>query len=384
MIPRVVAARALRNVAYGWLAVALAILLDQRGFSAAAIGGLLALALISGAAFAALTGKLANRLGRRRTLVAASVLMAMSGVLLAEGREALATVAALMLGTVSAGTQEVGPFAALEQTLIADTAGRDATAVFGRYNLVGAFMIAIGAAIPSLVSSSLAPWGYAASGAILALLYATLPQIGTSGEDLLATAAISGNVSRPVEKLAALFAVDAFAGGIVVQSFLAYWFVVRFHADAVFLGMLFFAVNTLGALSLLLAAPLARRIGLVRTMVYTHLPSHLLLAAVPLMPNLESAAVLLIARFAISQMDQPVRQALVMAIVPPSERPRAAGLTNAVRPAAAAFGPLISGFATASAALGLPFYLAGGIKTAYDLAVLAQFHDLDAKIASAT
>jgi MFS family permease len=343
----------------------------------------LALALISGAAFAALTGKLAHRFGRRRTLVAASVIMAASGVLLADTHDVLATVAGLFLGTVSAGTQEVGPFAALEQTLIADAAGRDATAVFGRYNLVGAFMIAIGAAIPSLVSSTLAPWGYGVSGLVLGMLYATLPEIGAGDEGALATPSISGNVSRAVEKLAALFAVDAFAGGIVVQSFLAYWFVVRFHADSVFLGVLFFSVNTLGALSLLLAAPLARRIGLVRTMVYTHLPSHLLLAAVPLMPNLESAAVVLIARFAISQMDQPVRQALVMAIVPPADRPRAAGLTNAVRPAAAAFGPLISGFATASAALGLPFYLAGGIKTAYDLAVLAQFHDIDAKIASA-
>lgn len=378
-----IAARALRNVAYGWLAVSLAILFDQRGFSAAAIGGLLALALISGAVFAAGTGKLAHRFGRRRTLVAASLLMAISGLLLTDARDVLAALAALLLGTVSAGTQEVGPFAALEQTLIADAAGRDATAIFGRYNLVGAFMIAIGAALPSVISLTLAPWGYAAIGLILGVLYATLPEITASEEDVVATGSISGAISRPVEKLAALFAVDAFAGGIVVQSFLAYWFVVRFHADSLFLGVLFFALNTLGALSLLLAAPLARRIGLVRTMVFTHLPSHLLLAAVPLMPNIESAAAVLIARFAISQMDQPVRQALVMAIVPPRERPRAAGLTNAVRPAAAAFGPLISGFATASAALGLPFYLAGGIKTAYDLAVLAQFHDIDAKIAAA-
>ena len=343
------------------------------------MGALLALALGTGAVFAALAGPLSSRFGRRGTLTGASLLMAVSGALLADGRDALATIVAFALGTLSAGTQDVGPFAALEQTLIADVAGRNATSIFGRYSLVGAFTIALGASVAAVVPAGGAPWGYALIGLALAALYASLPAVAVPPPS--PRAAIAGPPSRAIEKLAALFAVDAFAGGIVVQSFLAYWFVVRFDADARVLGLLFFAANTLGACSLLLAAPLAKRIGLVRTMVFTHLPSHVLLIAVPLMPNFESAALALLARFALSQMDQPTRQALVMAVAVPADRPRAAGLTNAVRPAAAAFGPLISGFAVTSAALGLPFFLAGGLKTAYDLAILAQFHNLDAQLA---
>ena len=376
---RVLATRALRGIAYGWLSVSLALVLSARGYSPTAVGALLALALGAGAIFAALSGTLTRRFGRRLTLTGASLLMAVSGALLADGRDAFATIAAFALGTVSAGTQDVGPFAALEQTLIADVAGRNATAVFGRYNLVGAFTIALGASLAAIVPAGLAPWGYAAIGLALAALYASLPAVAVPPEP--ARAANTGPPSRAIEKLAALFAVDAFAGGIVVQSFLAYWFVVRFGAGAHVLGLLFFGANTLGATSLLLAAPLAKRIGLVRTMVFTHLPSHVLLIAVPLMPNFESAALALLGRFALSQMDQPTRQALVMAVASPADRPRAAGLTNAVRPAAAAFGPLISGFALTGAALGLPFFLSSGLKAAYDLTILAQFHDLDAQLA---
>ena len=198
-----------------------------------------------------------------------------------------------------------------------------------------------------------------------------------------AEAPIAAHVPRAVERLAIFFAVDAFGGGIIVQSFMAYWFTVRFHVDGQLLGILFFVANTVAAVSLLFAAPLARRIGPVRTMVFTHLPSNVLLGLIPLIPNFEWAAALLIARFALSQMDVPVRQAMVMSIVSPEERPRAAGLTNAIRPAAAAFGPALAGVTMASPWIGLPFYLASVIKAAYDLAIFAQFHTLDAKLLDA-
>jgi MFS family permease len=359
------------------MAVALGLILRDRGYSAQAIGLLLTLALGAGAVYAASTGELVRRFDRRTTLVAAALVMALSGVLLALEPGIVPTIVALLLGTVGAGTQEVGPFASLEQTLIADAGGQRAPSFFGHYNLIGAFAIAVGASIPSAVVPSFAPWGYAAIGALLAFLYASLPQIAPPKTT---KAPISAHVSGAVERLAALFALDAFGGGIIVQSFMVYWLAVRFDASARTLGALFFAVNVVAALSLLSAAPLARRIGPIRAMVYTHLPSNLLLIAIPLVPKFEIAAAVLLLRFALSQIDVPVRQAMVMAIVAPEDRPRAAALTNAVRPAAAAFGPLLAGVTMAGASIGLPFYLAGGIKIVYDLATLAQFHHLDAEL----
>ena len=368
----------MRNIGYGWLAVALALILRDRGYPAQSVGLLLTLALGAGAVYAAATGKLVRRFERRTTLVVASLVMSVSGVLLATQPALVPTIVAMLLGTVSAGTQEVGPFASLEQTLVADAGGKRAPALFGHYNLVGAFAIAFGAAIPSLAPPIFGAWGYAVTGVLLAVLYGSLPAIKAPSH--APESSVPAHVPRAVERLAVLFAVDAFGGGIIVQSFMAYWFVVRFNADAKVLGVLFFAVNVLAALSLLCAAPLARRIGPVRAMVYSHLPSNALLVVVPLMPSFELAAIVLLLRFALSQIDIPVRQAMVMAIVAPEERPRAAGLTNAVRPAAAAFGPLLAGGAMATASIGLPFFLAGGIKIAYDLAILAQFHHLDATL----
>jgi MFS family permease len=351
--------------------------LRDRGYSAQSIGLFLTLALGAGAAYAAATGKLVRRFDRRSTLVISAVVMVLSGVLLATQSALLPTIVAMLLGVVGTGTQEVGPFASLEQTLIADAGAGKAPAFFGHYNLIGAFAIAFGAAIPSVVAPFFATWGYAAIGALLAMLYASLPAPALPPRE---AKTVSTHVPRAVERLAALFAVDAFGGGIIVQGFMVYWFAVRFNADARVLGPLFFAVNVVAAISLLVAAPLARRIGPIRAMVYTHLPSNALLIIIPFMPSFELAAIVLLLRFALSQIDVPVRQAMVMAIVPPEDRPRAAGLTNAVRPAAAAFGPLLAGATMATASIGLPFFLAGGIKIAYDLAILAQFHHLDARI----
>ncbi len=379
VVARIFATRALRNAGYGWLTVALALLLEQRGYTSQLVGALFTIGLIAGAGYAASTPRWVRRFDRRTTLVVASLLMAASGSLLWFPRGYAPTLAAMLLGTVGLGTQEVGPFSSLEQTLIADAAGSKAATVFGYYNLVGSFAIAIGAAMPAVLPADAAPLGYAAIALVLAGLYATMPHVPTPPRE---KAPIASHVPRAVERLAVLFAVDAFGGGIIVQSFMAYWFSVRFHAPGTLLGELFFAANTIAAISLLFAAPLARRIGPVRTMVFTHLPSNVLLAVIPLVPSFEWAATILVARFALSQMDVPVRQAMVMSIVSPEERPRAAGLTNAIRPAAAALGPAVAGVTMATASIGLPFYLAGGIKIAYDLTVFGQFHELDAKLLS--
>lgn len=378
VIVRILATRALRNIGYGWLTVALALLLEHRGYTSQLVGALFTIGLIAGAIYAASTSRWVRRFDRRATLVVASLLMAASGVLLWFPQGYVATLAAMLLGTVGLGTQEVGPFSSLEQTLVADAAEGQAATIFGYYNIVGLFAVAVGAAMPALAPAEAAPLGYAAIALALAAIYASMPAVSAPSQTTKTP--IAAHVPRAVERLAVLFAVDAFGGGIIVQSFMAYWFTVRYHADGHMLGIVFFIANTVAAASLLFAAPLARRIGPVRAMVFTHLPSNVLLAAIPLAPTFEWAAAILIARFALSQMDVPVRQAMVMSIVTPEERPRAAGLTNAIRPAAAAFGPAVAGVTMAGASIGLPFYLAGFIKVAYDISVFAQFHELDAKL----
>jgi predicted MFS family arabinose efflux permease len=176
-----------------------------------------------------------------------------------------------------------------------------------------------------------------------------------------------------VERLAALFALDAFAGGFIVQAFIAYWFSLRFGVGPETVGPLLFGANLLAAASYLLAAHVAARIGLLNTMVFTHLPSNVLLCLLPFMPSLPLAATVLLLRFALSQMDVPTRQAYTLALVPSYDRARAAGVTAAVRPAAASIAPVLTGLAFQLAAAGLPFVLAGGIKIVYDLALLATF-----------
>ena len=176
-----------------------------------------------------------------------------------------------------------------------------------------------------------------------------------------------------VAKLAALFAVDSFAGGFVVQGLVAYWFNLRFGADPAVLGLIFFGTNLFSAASFLAAVPIARRIGLLRTMVFTHLPSNVLLMLVPLMPSLEAAVAMLLARHLLSQLDVPTRQSYTMAIVAPDERSAAAGLTSVAKNAAAAIAPAFAGATLAVPSLGLPFLVAGGLKVVYDLTIYAVF-----------
>jgi MFS family permease len=371
-----VAARAVRNAAYGSLAVVFALLLAREGLGPATVGVVLTLALVMGAVFSAATPWLERRAGRRGTLVGAALVMASTGALLAIDPRPLTFFLAALLGTVSPGGQEVGPFAALEQAAIADHE-QDGSTVrrFARYNVIGAFGAGLGALAAGVVPIASIPLGYCAAGMILAALYLFYPSGSRPAEAPLPSRRAARRLG-PAEQLTILFGVDALAGGFVVQSFIAYWLTLRFGVGAQSLGWLFFGTNTLAALSFLAAAPIAERIGLLETMVFTHLPSNVLLLAVPLMPTFPLAAAVLLARFALSQMDVPTRQAFTMAVVPAAERARAAGLTNAVRPAAAAVAPVLAGLAVQGSALGLPFYLAGGLKIAYDVAVFVLFRDV--------
>jgi len=383
--------RALRTFSFGYLSLALALYLAARGFSAAAIGGVLTATLVEDAVFTALVAGLANRLGRRRVLTACSLLVSFAGVMLAVGGPPWVLVVGAVLGTLSPSGQEAGPFSPVEQALLPAAVSREArTRAFAWYNVAGYVPAALGSLAaagwlkvaaamgmeePAAFRALL--WFYAASGAALALVYQRLsPAVEASAPRLPAARMGLHRSRRIVFEMAGLQALDSLAGGFIVQSLLVYWFHLRFGVGPDVLGPLFFGTNLLSAVSFLVAARVAGRIGLLNTMVFSHLPSNVLLCLVPLAPSFPLAAIFLLARHLLSQMDVPTRQAYTMALVAPDERPAAAGFTTSARGLAQAVAPVMSGLALQRAASGLPFFLAGGLKIAYDLALYFRFRNV--------
>ncbi|HWT04852.1 MAG TPA: MFS transporter [Xanthomonadales bacterium] len=363
--------RAARSAAYGALAVVLAEALAARGFSPVGIGAAITVALLAGALTSAVTGRLVRRFGSRATFAMAGVAMIAAAALLGGGEPAV--VCACLLGVVSPGGQDVGPFAAIEQAVLAkESAGM--TRRLSVYNVVGAVAVACGALAAAVLSYHGVLVLYAAAGAVVSLVALAMKddRVAIAGQPLRQDRVPFGIV----ERLAVLFALDAFAGGFIVQAFIAYWFSVRFGVGPETIGPLLFGANLLAAASYLLAAQVAARIGLLNTMVFTHLPSNILLCVLPFMPSLPLAATVLLLRSALSQMDVPTRQAYTLSLVPPHDRARAVGVTSAVRPAAASIAPVLTGIAFQLAAAGLPFVLAGAIKIAYDLSLLATFRNV--------
>ena len=363
----ILVARAARSVAYGALAVVLAEALAARGFSPVGIGAAITVALLAGALTSALSGRLVRTFGSRATFATGGLAMIVAAALMGGGEPAV--VCACLLGVVSPGGQDVGPFAAIEQAVLAhDSAGL--TRRLSVYNVVGAAAIAFGALAAAVLPYRGVLLLYAAAGAVVVLVAFAIK------DDPMTAAEPPRRHRVPfgiVERLAALFALDAFAGGFIVQAFIAYWFSVRFGVGAETIGPLLFGANLLAAASYVLAAHVAARIGLLNTMVFTHLPSNVLLCMLPFMPSLPLAAAVLLVRSALSQMDVPTRQAYTLSLVPAHDRARAVGVTSAVRPAAASIAPILTGIAFQLAAAGLPFVLAGTIKIAYDLSLLATF-----------
>jgi MFS family permease len=391
---RLVLARGLRSLGYGLSSVLLGIMLRDAGLSTAEVGAVLTAALLGGIWSTAAAAFLADRLGRRRLLLAFSALMAAAGLAFAGLANPWALSAAALLGTISPTSSETAPFLSLEQAILPQVTPADRrTEVFARYNLVALLAVAGGALLAGL-PGVLAPPGAARLVAERAMfvVYAGLalgaaacfaglsPAVelhGTSDGAPARTAPL-GPSRGIVLRLAGLFAVDALGGGLAVQSLIALWFHERYGLDLSALGVIFLAANMASAFSLLAAARLARRFGLLNTMVFTHLPSNLLLMAVPLLPGPGLAVAALLARQALSQMDVPTRQAYTMAVVTPAERTAAAGVTSIARSAASATGPSLAGLALqlAPLALGLPFLLAGGLKIVYDLSLYAVFRHI--------
>jgi MFS family permease len=340
-------------------------------------------ALLAGAALVSLVlGRFGDRIGRRRAYAALLVLMAVAGAVFAATASLPALILAAVTGTVSTDVVESGPFTSLEQAMLPHATDRDPTRLFGTYNTTATLAGALGALAaggPTLLDTGSARWlfAYPVVAALALPLAAGLSRRVEAGVELEADPLPPLHRSRGiVHRLAALFAIDSFGGGFVVQAFIAYWFSRKFGTSPATLGAVFFGVAILQALSFQAAVRLAERIGLLRTMVFTHLPSNLLLAAIPFMPGQWSAIGLLLARFALSQMDVPTRQAYVVAVVDPSERTAAAATTNTARYATRPIGPLLAGPLT-QVSLGAPFVVGGAIKCVYDLGLYRLFRRVE-------
>ena len=376
----------LRSFAFGFLAVILGPYLAGQGFSAEAIGTIFAAALVGSALMTVAFAGVADRLGRRRVLVVSAGLMALGGAGFALTVNPLLLMAAAVIGTISPSGKEVGPFLSVEQAILPQTvADRDRTSLFAAYNVVSSLGGALGAlavgapetlGIEAAAGARALHRGYVAIAVAMAALFAALSPAAEAPASEAPSARRGLGLARSrsiVIRLAALFALDSFAGGFVVQGLVAYWFYLRYGVDPAGLAGIFFGVNLFSALSFLAAAPLARRIGLLNTMVFTHLPSNVLLILVPLMPNLSLAVTVLLARHLLSQLDVPTRQSYTMAVVVPDERSAAAGVIAVARNAASAVAPALAGLTLANPALGAPFLIAGALKIVYDLAVLTAF-----------
>jgi MFS family permease len=379
------AACGIRSFAYGFLSVVLGLYLDSIGISPMAIGVIFTAALAGGAVMTIIITSLADTIGRKHLLIVGAGLMALAGSAFAVSSNPVVLTIAAIFGTISPSGKEVGPFLSIEQAVLPQTTSdQERTAVFSVYNLIGSFAGALGALAVGLPERfSLTPeggyrllvWAYVGCALLMTAIFIFLSRAIEAQERNSPQARQLGiRRSRPiVAKLAGLFAVDAFAGGFIVQSIVAYWFYLRYDTDLNQLSGIFFGINFLSALSFLAAPAIARRIGLLNTMVFTHLPSNLLIILVPLMPSLQLAVVVLLARHLLSQMDVPTRQSYTMAVVDRDERAAAAGMLSVARNSGAAVAPLFTGVILASPALGLPFLLAGGLKVVYDLAIFAVF-----------
>lgn len=385
------AARTIRLFAYGFVSVVLVLYLSAIRIDEHRIGLLLTLTLVGDVAISLYLTTRADLIGRRRTLLAGAALMILAAAVFASTREFIWLVIAATIGVISPSGNEVGPFLAVEQIALAQTAPSEhRTGLFAWYNLVGSFATAIGSLCAGFLANAMMGRGYSAAAsyrspilgygvlgvALLVLFSRMSPKIEAPAAAVPARKNFFHiEKSRGVvARLSGLFVIDAFAGGLVVQSIVAYWFYRRFGLSPSILGSIFFGANIFAGISSLLAVRIAKRFGLLNTMVFTHLPSNVLLILVPLMPTLGLAIAVLLARFSISQMDVPTRQSYVYAVVDDSERTAAAGITGVARTTGAALAPLLAmPLVAANSTQALPFIIAGGLKIVYDLILLRAF-----------
>jgi MFS family permease len=377
----ILVARGLRAFGDGYISLLLPVYLLSLGYTAFDVGVIATATLLGSGALTLVLGLTAHRFRTRTLLFAAAALMAATGVSFATVSGFWPIIVVAIVGTLNPSSGDVSVFLPLEHAMLARLAPEQRrTAWFARYSLVGALLGAGGAVcagLPQWLASAGVPSAtalqsmfvlYAVIGVACAILYRRLPPAPPDATDT--GSGPLRHSRRIVFTLAALFSLDAFAGGLIVQSLLALWLLERFALSIAAAGVIFFWTGVLSALSYLVAVRIANRIGLVYTMVFTHLPSSVLLILVPFAPNLATCIGLLLVRSALSQMDVPTRSAFVMSIVPPGERAAAASVTSVPRSLASATGPLLAGYLLTVSGFGWPLVVAGALKIAYDLLLL--------------
>lgn len=381
----ILTARGIRAFNDGYVALLLPYYLTLLGYGALEVGIIATATLLGSGLLTLLAGLFAYRFRLHVLLNAACVLMLVSGLGVATFTDFWPLLLVAAIGTLNPSTSDVSVFLPIEQTILSHAApAEQRTVLFSRYSLVAHLLGALGA-LAAAVPGMLAQWellelkaavqvmfvAYGLSALIVLTLYRRLTSPGSRGDE-----------SRPaplrasrsvVYRLAALFSLDAFGGGFAVQSLLALWLFLRFDLSVEMAGTIFFWTGVLAAASFLAAPAIARRIGLINTMVFTHLPANVFCVLVPFMPTLALAVLLLLLRAALSSMDVPARSSYVMAVVSPSERPAAAGVTAVPRSLAAALSPALAGYLLTLSSFGWPLVICGALKIAYDLTLLGMF-----------
>jgi MFS family permease len=382
---RVLAIQALRAFLYGFASVLLGVTLAASGLSDAQVGLVFTAILVGMALTSTMVGVGAHRLGWRRSYGLLLLVMGCAGAVFAVTSNPVALIVAALTGTLSTDPNESGPITSLEQGMIGQAPAEVRLQVFGRYNAIAYLSGAVGAlaaGVPSLIgrgglSVPSERWFFLIFPvvAIPCAILATRLSEGVETQPVTEGRARSvlTNSRRTVVKLSVLFSVDSFAGGFVVQAFVVFWFGRKFGASTDTMAVVFFISGLLQAGSSIIAARVGKRFGLLNTMVFTHLPSNLLLVLVPFAPTLTSAIVVWWARVALSQMDVPARQAYVVAMVAPEERVAAAAFTNTARYVSRPIGPALSGALMQAVSIGSPFIVAGTIKAVYDAAIFFTF-----------
>jgi len=388
----ILSARIIRTFSYGFLSVILAIYLKLIGFNEILIGVVLTATLVNSVIFNLISSAYADRIGRRKFLILYAILMVISAAVFFLTSNYVALIIAALIGTINVTGSEVGAFLSLEQAILPQTVSdtKKRTSIFAIYNMVGTFAMAGGLLLSGFPHIFLQQFGldqihaikilfiaYAACALGTLVIYLLLsPKIEMQSKNKKINSVfrnISPKSRSIITKMSSLFAVDSFAGGFVIQSIVSFWFYTKFGVDLPVLSYIFTISGVLTALSYLFATKIASKIGLVNTMVYTHIPSNIFLILVAFAPSLPLAIGLYLARMSLSQMDVPTRQSYLMAVVNENERIAAAGITNTSRNIAQAVSPSLAGVIISSLALSAPFIIGGVLKIVYDIGILLNF-----------
>jgi len=387
-------ARIVRTFSYGFLSIILAIYLKLIGFNEVLIGVVLTATLVNSVIFNLISSAYADKIGRKKILTIYAILMVLSAVIFFLTNNYVALIIAALIGTINVTGSEVGAFLSLEQAILPQTVKdiKKRNSIFAIYNMVGTFAMAGGVLVSGLPNFLVQHYGLAQINAIrtLFIFYAVLAlvvtgiylalskkiEIQVQDGQRVPQKSISPKTRGIITKMSSLFAVDSFAGGFVIQSIVAFWFYSKFGADLSVLSYIFSVAGVLTALSFLVATKIASKIGLINTMVFTHIPSNILLILLAFAPNFSVAILLYLARMGLSQMDVPTRQSYIVSIVNENERVAAASITNTSRNVAQAVSPSLAGAVIQVLSLSTPFIIGGILKIAYDIGMFANFRKI--------